>query len=256
MSTNINNLKVSGSNIHSNKHQPQQQSHQQQQQKPPSSSSSSSAVSIQSQHTVPPRYQPPPQPPGGILKNIPSSKSVLAYYPQPSDIPSSSTVASSHLNIKYPPDVPKLAAVYIPEGLRSVIPSVNQPKGSLAQRQIQHRHSTGQILNQQIHQQQPHHQPLHRINTDERQQQAVANAQLLQHQQQQHLHHQQQQQHFLHQQQQQQQQDMLKFVRKPDATEPNVGGATAVAPPSTNGRLSAEQNRHLQQVSGILSCVL
>lgn len=84
----------------------------------------SNSHSTKSAHfSVPPRYQPPPHPPGGILKHIPIASATTtinnnattkpvstAYQTEPTSIP--------HLNIKYPPEVPKLTTVYIPEGVR------------------------------------------------------------------------------------------------------------------------------------------
>ncbi|KAG4081133.1 hypothetical protein HA402_011978 [Bradysia odoriphaga] len=206
MSTNTNNHKIAGNiNSLSNKHQlpptsqPQPQHHQ--------STNLSSAVqgTQNQQQTIPPRYQPPPQPPGGILKNIPSSKTVSSYY--------TSEQSNGPQQLKYPPDVPKVAAVYIPESVRSANPKV------IPSRLPNYRHSTGHVLSQpqqitqhtqiQIHQ--PPQQQNSRLISDENQNHR----------------------------QSQQSQEMLKFVRKPE-------NETSVATNSNTGRLSAEQNRHLQ----------
>lgn len=71
-------------------------------------------------HSVPPRYQPPPQPTSGILKrNTSPSKSGIPTFGQGSHPPEAINLPSAHLNIKYPPEVPKLASVYIPDSIRS-----------------------------------------------------------------------------------------------------------------------------------------
>lgn len=64
----------------------------------------------QSAQQQPPRYQPPPQP--GILKHISGGST---------KVPVSNFYQSevSHLNIKYPPEVPKLATIYLPEGIKN-----------------------------------------------------------------------------------------------------------------------------------------
>lgn len=95
---------------------------------------------IQSHFSIPPRYQPPPQPPGGILKNIPSSKTVSSGYPT---ITGDSQKVSTHINLKYPPEVPKLATVYIPDGVRTATSSKNsQSRSIINHRQNQHLSST------------------------------------------------------------------------------------------------------------------
>lgn len=71
-------------------------------------------------HSVPPRYQPPPQPTSGILKrNTSPSKSGIPTFGQASHPAEAINLPSAHLNIKYPPEVPKLANVYIPDSIRS-----------------------------------------------------------------------------------------------------------------------------------------
>lgn len=204
MSTNSNNHKLSGNTVSiSSKH------HQQQQQS--NSVGISGQPQQQIQHSVPPRYQPPPQPPGGILKNLPSSKTVsVAHYTttagaEPSNVP--------HLNIKYPPDVPKLAPVYIPESVRAGIAS----KGAPPRPALSQRHSTGHTLQ---HQQPPQLQPHHRSAISAEEEQLLRLQQL-------------------------QQQEMLKFVRKPEA-EPPSAVAGQPQPAQSVTRLSADQNRHFQ----------
>ncbi|XP_017024510.1 uncharacterized protein Ccdc85 [Drosophila kikkawai] len=80
-------------------------SQQQQQQQPPQQRRSFYQLQQQQQtlrspqlktpapaHSIPPRYQPPPQPGTGILK--------------------------PHLPIKYPPDIPQLSSIYIPDSIK------------------------------------------------------------------------------------------------------------------------------------------
>lgn len=214
MSTNTNNHKLSGNiNSLSNKHQlpptTQPQPHHQQ----TNINSTVQGTQNQQQTSIPPRYQPPPQPPGGILKNIPSSKTVSSYY---------TSEQNSGPQLKYPPDVPKVAAVYIPESVRTANPKV------IPSRLPNYRHSTGQVLSQpqqntQHTQIQIHQPPLQQ------------NSRLITEENQNHR-------------QPQQSQEMLKFVRKPE-NETNSGVPTN----SNAGRLSAEQNRHLQ-VSVFVNC--
>ncbi|XP_055849349.1 coiled-coil domain-containing protein 85C [Episyrphus balteatus] len=83
-------------------------------------------------HTIPPRYQPPPQPSSGILKHLSGGKST--YYP------TTSLDLNSHFNIKYPPDIPKLSSVYVPDSIKAQ----GNPSRFIQQRPIpQHR---GQLL--------------------------------------------------------------------------------------------------------------
>ncbi|EDW75884.2 uncharacterized protein Dwil_GK14960, partial [Drosophila willistoni] len=49
-------------------------------------------------HSIPPRYQPPPQPSSGNV--------------------GSSGILKPHLPIKYPPDIPQLSAIYIPDSIK------------------------------------------------------------------------------------------------------------------------------------------
>lgn len=208
MSTNTNNLKLTGNiNSLSNKHQLPPTSQLQPQQNQQTNSSSTVQGTHNQQQTIPPRYQPPPQPPGGILKNIPSSKTVSSYY--------TGEQSNGPQQLKYPPDVPKVAAVYIPDSVRSANPKV------IPSRLPNYRHSTGQVLSQpqqttQHTQIQIHQPPLQQ------------NSRLISDENQNHR-------------QPQQSQEMLKFVRKPE-NETNGGVPTN----SNTGRLSAEQNRHLQ----------
>lgn len=206
MSTNTNNHKLSGNiNSLSNKHQlpPTTQPQPQQQQ---TNTNSTVQGTQNQQQTIPPRYQPPPQPPGGILKNIPSSKTVSSYY---------SSEQNGGPQLKYPPDVPKVAAVYIPESVRTANPKV------IPSRLPNYRHSTGQVLSQQQQQITQHTQI--QIHQPPLQQ----NSRLISEENQNHR-------------QPQQSQEMLKFVRKPETE-------TSGVPTNPNaGRLSVEQNRHLQ----------
>lgn len=90
-------------------------------------------VGIEPGQTIPPRYQPPPQPSSGILKHLSGGKS--AYYPT-----SSLELSVPHFNIKYPPDIPKLSSVYVPESIKAQ----GNPSRFIQQRPIpQHR---GQLL--------------------------------------------------------------------------------------------------------------
>jgi hypothetical protein len=182
----------------------------------------------QLQHPLPPRYQPPPQPPGGILKHI-QQPSTNGSKPIPTLI-YPSEVNGTHLNIKYPPEVPKLTSVYLSENFRTsriVPPRTNLRLSNGIPISTQH-------TNQSVPQQQQH-QPLptlHRLPSEEEQH----TNRLLQTQQQS-----QQQQQQQHQQQLHQQQEMLKFVRKPESDPSSTPNS------STSGRITADQqNRHFQ----------
>lgn len=134
---------------------------------------------------IPPKYQPPPQPlSGGILKHL-STATPKQYYSANYFVGDLAT--PDELNIKYPPDIPKLSTIYIPEA----------------------------------HSDKNHHhlrrQPLQRISSGG-QQYVLA----------------------------EDNHNMLKFVRKADQEQhgsniPAPGGGSVVA-----GRLTSEQNRHLQ----------
>lgn len=204
MSTNTNNHKLTGNiNSLSNKHQLPPTSQPQAQQHQPNTLGSTVQGTQNQQLSIPPRYQPPPQPSGGILKNIPSSKTASSHF--------TGEQSNGPQQLKYPPDVPKVAAVYIPDSVRSANPKV------IPSRLPNYRHSTGQVLAQpqqisphtqiQIHQ--PPLQQNSRLISDENPNHR------------------------------QQSQEMLKFVRKPE-------NETGVTTNSNTGRLSAEQNRHLQ----------
>lgn len=86
-------------------HLPNSQLHNQQQRP------SKGGIGIEPAHTIPPRYQPPPQPSIGILKHLSGGKS--SYYPTSLDL------SVSHINIKYPPDIPKLSSVHVPETIKA-----------------------------------------------------------------------------------------------------------------------------------------
>ncbi|BFF95762.1 uncharacterized protein DMAD_13094 [Drosophila madeirensis] len=97
--------------------QQQQQQHQrrsfyqlqQQQQQQPHSLRSPNLKATAPAHSIPPRYQPPPQPGTGILK--------------------------PHLPIKYPPDIPQLSNIYIPDSLKQQQQQQQHPQ---ATRYLQH----------------------------------------------------------------------------------------------------------------------
>lgn len=205
-------------------HLPKQHSNQTQAQLPSLSASSSSAraqnLQKSLQHTVPPRYQPPPQPPGGILKHIPNSKSGIPTLNHHS--PDSNP--ASHLNIKYPPEVPKLTTIYIPDSVRN---TGNPSRIATSRTSQHHRQSLGngqqQLTPPQQQQQQPSPQSI-RLASDEEQQ---SSGRL-------------------------QQQEMLKFVRKSESD--TVGNSTN-ANPSTSSNVvripASEQNRHFQVTSAL-----
>ncbi|SPP79566.1 putative uncharacterized protein DDB_G0271606 isoform X1 [Drosophila guanche] len=95
--------------------QQQQQQHQrrsfyqlQQQQQQQQSLRSPNLKAGAPAHSIPPRYQPPPQPGTGILK--------------------------PHLPIKYPPDIPQLSNIYIPDSLKQQ----QQQQHPQATRYLQH----------------------------------------------------------------------------------------------------------------------
>jgi hypothetical protein len=231
MSTNnSNNLKLTGNIISlTSKHpqnqqqqhqqqqqQPNQQKHQQQQQqKPPIKQDGKLNPKLVGQQVQTQPHHPPPQPPGGILKHIPQPvtngggpKTTIPTLIYPSEL------SAPHLNIKYPPEVPKLTSVYLSENFRTsrIVP----PRSNL------------RLSNGLAAQPSPPQQHQQRILSEEEQQH---NNRLLQTQQQQ----QQQQQH------QQQQQEMLKFVRKPESDPSSTPNSSA------SGRITSDQqNRHFQ----------
>ncbi|XP_058814957.1 coiled-coil domain-containing protein 85C-like [Topomyia yanbarensis] len=151
MSTNSNNLKLSGNiiGLTSNK-QPQLQKTKLKQPPPaavPSNAQPSTAVtgpptvnggtksvqtqlaqqkqvsqqSQQSGSQIPPRYQPPPQPPGGILKHINHNggapplarSSTVPIIAYPTDLN-----GITHHHLKFPPEIPKSSGLFIPENLK------------------------------------------------------------------------------------------------------------------------------------------
>lgn len=182
----------------------------------------------QTQHQIPPRYQPPPQPHGGILKNF-GLKPPVSYYP--------SDINAPHLNIKYPPEVPKLTNIYLPEGIKSSgIPNSSR---LIPPRATGVRTTAGGVIGGARPRTQSEDDFLSRPPQSTQTQQQQQH-QLQQQQQQQH------QQQLQHQQQQQQQQEMLKFVRKSDSEpSPNSTGSGPTSN-SNPSRLSVEQNRHFQ----------
>lgn len=188
---------------------------------------------------LPPRYQPPPQAPNGILKHLPgpgnqnqikSSVPTLIY---PSEI-------NPHLTLKYPPDIPKLSQIQLPDNLK------NQSRLIQPQRT---RYSTGNIpvpAQQNTLANNNNHRPLHRLPSssetssasDENQQQIQPNSV-------------QQPQSRIPSIHQQNNQDMLKFVRKPDTdSASSTSNSTTATNGTSNGpnvaRMNVDQTRHLQ----------
>lgn len=154
--------------------------------------------------TSPPRYQPPPHPQGGILKHLTSPKSRLSNH-YPSDV----------TNIKYPPEIPKLTPVFIPDSSKN---SQSGSRGIPVRTTTQLRHSTGTTSTNHSANQQ-HHRLIEDDQQFSRLPLSVNSG--------------------VH-----QTQEMLKFVRKAD-TESNASAPSANGP-SINGRLSADHNRQLQ----------
>nr|XP_014102789.1 putative mediator of RNA polymerase II transcription subunit 26 [Bactrocera oleae]XP_036225963.1 putative mediator of RNA polymerase II transcription subunit 26 [Bactrocera oleae]XP_036225964.1 putative mediator of RNA polymerase II transcription subunit 26 [Bactrocera oleae]XP_036225965.1 putative mediator of RNA polymerase II transcription subunit 26 [Bactrocera oleae]XP_036225966.1 putative mediator of RNA polymerase II transcription subunit 26 [Bactrocera oleae] len=186
-------------------------------------------------HSIPPRYQPPPQPAGnqaGILKHINTlrsggAESAETFGQRQSATGGSKQLASAnfdttHFNLKYPPDIPQLSPVYIPDSLKLNSGSARYlptQQTSLAQRQTAR--LAGGATNPQYFYNTQQHQQQYRQQQAEQQQQ----------------------------QQQQHQQDMLKFVRKSDQDHPSPNASitsSAAAVPTGTTRLTAEQNRQLQ----------
>lgn len=66
-----------------------------------------------SQLQYPPRYQPPPQPPGGILKHITAPGTLSTHLKRQTAYYHTDPLQASAL--KYPPEVPKLPGVYLPD---------------------------------------------------------------------------------------------------------------------------------------------
>ncbi|TMW54791.1 hypothetical protein DOY81_000024 [Sarcophaga bullata] len=176
-------------------------------------------------HSIPPRYQPPPQPKSnsnpttGILKNLNTQRSPSS---SKSTHPSyfSSESSGIHLNnFKYPPDIPQLSSIFIPDSLKS-------PQNSsryLQQRQQNNHQTQLQQRLRNVVQTTSNGQTPQQLQTSESCQQ-----------------------------QQPQHQDMLKFVRKTDQDHPSPNasvtssGAGTIQTPA--GRLTAEQNRQLQSL--------
>lgn len=197
---------------HLSHHSSQQHSQQQKPHGIPVSSSQS-----QKQHLVPPRYQPPP-PVSGILKNISARSGIPTLNHQSHSAAETNT--AHHLNLKFPQEVPKLTAVYIPDSVRTGNPS------RIATRSLQHPRQSLNSVQQQQQSQQPSPQS-QQVSTDDEQTTSRANA--------------------AH--QSQQQQEMLKFVRKSDtdsvsAHSPNP--STSSSSNNFNRMTSGEQNRHFQ----------
>lgn len=160
----------------------------------------------QSPHPIPPRYHPPPQPVTGILK--PPLKSHVPMYP------SSTSAASNHVDFqfKYPPEVPKLASLFLHQKPQSeVLPLHRPPPGRPPQIRlppgaIQH-HLPPSVPSTSVHRLTP---------ADELSARLTANHLAAQQGQLQHS------------------SDMLKFVRKADSD-------TSTTTSSNSGRLSVEQ---------------
>lgn len=178
-------------------------------------------------HSIPPRYQPPPQPKNnsnpstGILKNLNTQRltsNSKSTYPSYISAESSGT----HLNnLKYPPDIPQLSSIFIPDSLKNP----QNTSRYLQQRQQQQNNQQTQLQ-----------QRLRNIVQTASNGQSTQQLQTSEPSQQQHSQH----------------QDMLKFVRKTDQDHPSPNasvtssGAGTIQPPV--GRLTAEQNRQLQSL--------
>ncbi|XP_058984689.1 putative uncharacterized protein DDB_G0271606 [Musca domestica] len=205
-------------------------------------------------HSIPPRYQPPPQPSNtnnsncqqqqpqhttGILKNLHSqrltngtksstgtSNGYTSYFPE--------TQSNGHLgNLKYPPDIPQLSSVFIPDSLKNASASNSRylqqkHQQQTNQSQLQQRlRSVNQTTTNGTTTNNSNNNPNNLLNGH---QSALTEQQQLQ----------------------QQQQDMLKFVRKSDQDHPSPNASVTSSGtggiPSTAGRLTAEQNRQLQSL--------
>uniref|UniRef100_A0A1B0CSP6 Uncharacterized protein n=2 Tax=Lutzomyia longipalpis TaxID=7200 RepID=A0A1B0CSP6_LUTLO len=168
----------------------------------------------------PPRYQPPPLPPGGILKHIAApgtlsthlKRQTAAYYHHPEHPP----------NLKYPPEVPKLSGVYLPDKNPSrIVPPRVQLRlsqgGTAAGGAQAVPVSAGQ--HQRIVAGPPPPPPPPSVAPVEEEPPFAARLSGVQ-----------------------PTQEMLKFVRKPDSEQPSPTS-------SSGGRISsAEHNRHLQSL--------
>lgn len=188
-------------------------------------------------HSIPPRYQPPPQPSQqqhtGILKNLNTQRLTNGTKGNGYSSYFSESSGGNHLtNLKYPPDIPQLSSVYIPDSLKNPTNTTRY----LHQKQQQQQ----QLQQQQSNQSQL--QQRHRnTNTNQTTATAVSQNNLLNG----------------HQSSSSssadpQQQDMLKFVRKSDQEHPSPNASVASSGtgviPSASGRLTAEQNRQLQSL--------
>ncbi|XP_067632357.1 probable serine/threonine-protein kinase MARK-A [Eurosta solidaginis] len=182
-------------------------------------------------HSIPPRYQPPPQPGNiGILKHINTLRNGgIAESGETLSHRSATAVNKHHttsnfdttpFNLKYPPDIPQLSPVYIPDSLK--LQSSGGRYLPTHQTTLTQRHSSTRLSGGAggggI---------------------GITNPQYFYSPQQQYRHLEQQQQH---------QQNMLKFVRKTDQDHPSPNASITSSAPavSTSTRLTAEQNRQLQ----------
>ncbi len=211
----------------------------------PATTNLKNSINLQQHQQLPPRYQPPPQiSNGGILKHIPGSgnqtKSSVPTLINPSEL-------NPHLNIKYPPDIPKLSQIHIPDNLK-VQSRLLPPQRT--------RFSTGNIpaTSQNSVQSANNHRSLHRLPSA-----SVTSSTSEEDQ-----HHQNQQQSSnqpnsnqinqsripsIH--HQPSNQEMLKFVRKQDTdSASSTSNSTTATNGTSNGpngmRIPMDQNRQLQ----------
>lgn len=231
--------------------QTQSQAINQQQQQGPNHTSSNNILPVaaksqaQSPHPVPPRYHPPPQPTSGILK--PPLKSHVPMFP-----PSTSGSAVVDFQLKYPPEVPKLASLYLHQQQQlqkhqqlqlqtDHLPLNRPPPGRPPQIRLppgaiqHHTPPTQQQQQQQVVPPVPS-SSVHRLTpADELSARLTAT-------------HLAAQQAAVHHQTQLQHPDMLKFVRKADSD-------TSTTTSSNSGRLSVEQpTKQYVQVIPICIC--
>lgn len=218
----------------------------------PATTNLKNSINLQQHQPLPPRYQPPPQiPNGGILKHIPGSgnqsKTSVPTLIYPSEL-------NPHLNLKYPPDIPKLSQIHIPDNLKGQSRLI-QPQRT--------RFSTGSIPVPSQNSNQPssngnNHRQLHRLPSSSVTSSASEEEQ-----------HQQNQQQQLAQQnsiqtngvpnqsripsihQQPPHQEMLKFVRKQDTdSASSTSNSTTATNGTSNGpngmRIPMDHNRQLQ----------
>lgn len=194
---------------HHARHQTQQQIHT-----PATATTAPSDPSLQQKsQSGPPRYQPPPQPSSGILKHLPNPKSGIPTFHHSPEF----NQLNKLTELKYPPEVPKLATVHIPDSVRNN--NNNNPSRIATSKTLQQNRQT--LNSQHSIQSQPSPQNIRLVAEEEQ-----ANLRS-------------------------QQQEMLKFVRK---TEPDSVNSI---PGSSNNVLrisaTAEQNRHFQVMNGKLS---